>query len=174
MSTSDLKQLLYTINLRPKMETDIPWLRAHLAEEWGGEPVLVRKHAYFPSELPGFVAVMEGPGRKELVGEVTYSIEKHVCEIVTLSSLHEQMGIGSALFNYVETIARAEGCRRLQLITTTDNLNAIGFYQKRGMRIVAVYPDALEDVRKQKPHIPRIGMNDIPLLDELRLEKRLS
>ena len=84
------------------------------------------------------------------------------------------MGIGTALFNYVETMARAEGCRRLQLITTTDNLNAIGFYQKRGMRIVAVYPDALEEVRALKPHLPRVGMNNIPLLDELRLEKRLA
>ena len=157
-----MNHLLYTIALRPKTGIDTPWLRAHLAEEWGGEPVLAHKKTYYPSQLPGFIAVMEGPDSKEIVGEVTYAIEKHVCEIVTLSSLHEQMGIGTALFSYVETIARSEGCRRLQLITTTDNLNAIGFYQKRGMRIVAVYPTPLNAIRAQKPNIPRIGMNDIP------------
>ena len=61
----------------------------------------------------------------------------------------------------------------MQLTTTTDNLRALAFYQKRGMRIVQVFPDALDEVRQVKPHIGQIGMNGIPLQDALLLEKRL-
>ena len=160
-------------SIRPKTENDTAWLRAHIADEWGGEPVITHNHIYLPSQLPGFLAVLSDHSA-EIVGEVTYAIEGGVCEIVTLASLHEHVGIGTALFNTVEAIARAEGCRRLMLITTNDNLNALGFYQKRGMRLAAIYPNALDQVRIQKPNIPRVGMNDIPLRDEILLEKRLT
>ena len=166
--------LLYKISLRPKREEDTAWLRQHLINEWGGEPVLALKGLYYPTQLPGFLAVLEGPTGKEIVGEVTYDIEKENCEIVTLSSLREGLGIGTALLSYIETIARAEGCRKLQVITTTDNLRAIGFYQKRGMRIVAVLIDALDEVRRIKPNVGTVGMNGIPMQDELLLEKRLK
>ena len=166
--------LLYKISIRPKTEEDTAWLRQHLINEWGGEPVLANKRSYYPTRLPGFLAILEGPKGKEIVGEVTYSVEKPDCEIVTLSSLREGLGIGTALFSYIETVARAEQCRKLHLITTSDNLNAIGFYQKRGMRIVGVLIDALDDIRRVKPHIGHIGMNNIPLKDALPLEKRLT
>ncbi|MEE4195418.1 MAG: GNAT family N-acetyltransferase [Anaerolineae bacterium] len=170
MTNSDL---LYKISIHPITEADTAWLRQHLINEWGGEPVLSNKRSYYPTRLPGFVAILEGPAGKEIVGEVTYSIEKTDCEIVTLSSLREGLGIGTALFSYVETIARSEQCRKLTLTTTTDNLRAIGFYQKRGMRIVAVRVDALDEIRKVKPQIGRTGMHGIPLQDALLLEKRL-
>jgi len=61
-------------------------------------------------------------------------------------------------------------CRRLWLITTNDNLRALGFYQKRGMTLVAVYRNAMEAARRLKPQIPMIGQNGIPLKDEIELE----
>lgn len=166
--------LIYQISVRPIREEDTAWLRQHLINEWGGEPVLANKRSYFPTQLPGFVAILEGAQGKEVVGEVTYSIEKPDCEIVTLSSLREGLGIGSALFNTVETVARSQQCRKLHLVTTTDNLRAIGFYQKRGMRIVRVLSNALDEIRRVKPHIGRTGMHGIPLQDALLLEKRLA
>jgi DNA-3-methyladenine glycosylase I len=167
-------QTLYKLSLRPKTEQDTPWLRQHLINEWGGEPILAYKQAYYPTQLPGFVAILEGAQGSQIVGEVTYVIDKPICEIITLSSLREGIGIGTALFSYVETIARAEGCRKLRLVTPTDDLRAIGFYQKRGMRIVSVLPDALEAVRKLKPNIMRTGRNGILLQDELLFEKILT
>ena len=167
-------QTLYKLSLRPKTENDTPWLRQHLINEWGGEPILAYKQAYYPTQLPGFVAVLEGAQGSQIVGEATFVIEKPYCEIITLSSLREGIGIGTALFSYVEAVARAEGCRKLRLVSPTDDLRAIGFYQKRGMRIVAVLPDALEAVRKLKPHIPRTGRNGISLQDELLFEKLLT
>ena len=56
------------------------------------------------------------------------------------------------------------------MITTNDNLNALRFYQKRGFVLAALYPNALERSRALKPSIPPIGMNGIPLRDEIELE----
>ena len=69
--------------------------------------------------------------------------------------------------------ARSRGCRRIFLITTNDNLNALGFYQKRGFELAALYRGAIHESRKIKPSISLMGMNHIPLRDEIELEIRL-
>jgi len=69
--------------------------------------------------------------------------------------------------------AKAKGCKFLWLITTNDNLTALGFYQKRGFHLTALYPDALEASRKLKPQIS-MKANGIPIRDELELELELS
>jgi hypothetical protein len=56
------------------------------------------------------------------------------------------------------------------LITTNDNMAALRFWQKRGFMLVAVYTNALEQSRKLKPEIPLIGLDGIPLRDEIELE----
>jgi DNA-3-methyladenine glycosylase I len=70
----------------------------------------------------------------------------------------------------IRQLAQTNGCRRLWLITTNDNLPALRFYQKRGFHLVAVYPDAVTEARRLKPEIPVLGLEDIPLRDELELE----
>jgi hypothetical protein len=60
------------------------------------------------------------------------------------------------------------------LITTNDNIDAIRFYQRRGMRLVAVHRDAVDDARRAKPSIPMIGEYGIPIHDELEFELQLS
>jgi ribosomal protein S18 acetylase RimI-like enzyme len=67
-------------------------------------------------------------------------------------------------------MAREVGCKRLWLITTNDNLHALRFYQRRGMHIAAVHVNALEESRRIKPEIPLMGMDGIPLRDEIELE----
>jgi hypothetical protein len=41
------------------------------------------------------------------------------------------------------------------------------------MVLVAVYPNAIAESRKLKPEIPEIGIDGIPLRDEIELELRL-
>ena len=60
------------------------------------------------------------------------------------------------------------------LLTTNDNLNALGFYQKLGLRLVALYPGAVNQARRIKPEIPAVGGNGIPPRDELELEIELG
>jgi hypothetical protein len=58
----------------------------------------------------------------------------------------------------------------LWLITNNDNLPALGFFQKRGLSLVAVYRNAVDVARRLKPEIPLVGKNGIPLRDEIELE----
>jgi GNAT superfamily N-acetyltransferase len=136
-----------------------------LEEHWHGPRIVTRGRVHQADRLPGFVA----EERRQPVGLVTYHIEQSQCEVVSLNSLREGMGIGSALLEAVEKTARSANCRRMWLITTNDNLAALRFYQKRGWRLVAVHRDALEESRRLKPEIPRVGTNGIPLRDELEL-----
>lgn len=111
---------------------------------------------------------------KNPAGLLTYRIKGPDCEIVTIDSTSEGEGIGTSLIDAVKGRARTKGCRRLWLITTNDNLSALGFYQRRGFRFSALYPNALEASRKLKPQIPMKAANGIPIRDELELELELS
>jgi len=61
-------------------------------------------------------------------------------------------------------------CRRLWLITTNDNLPALRFYQRLGWDLVALHRGAVDEARRFKPEIPRVGLDGIALRHELELE----
>ena len=63
---------------------------------------------------------------------------------------------------------------RLVVTTTNDNLNALGFYQRRGFGIALVRPGAVDESRLLKPSIPWIGEGGIPLHDEIELDLQLK
>ena len=105
-----------------------------------------------------------------MLGLVTYHVDEDACEIVTIDSLVPSRGVGTALIEAVKVAAIEAGCKRLWLITTNDNLNALRFYQKWGFELVAIHRNALEKSRELKPEIPTIGMDGIPLRDEIELE----
>jgi hypothetical protein len=56
------------------------------------------------------------------------------------------------------------------LATTNDNLPALYFYQRRGYRITEVVRDAWRDNAELTIGV---GFADIPVRDEMRLEKTL-
>jgi ribosomal protein S18 acetylase RimI-like enzyme len=150
----------------PLSEKHRRWADDLIEKRWGSVKVVTRGRVHDTSLLPGFVAVSGG----EPVGLATYDIAGDECEMVSLDSLAEGIGIGTALVRAVEGVARSSGCRRLWLITTNDNLAAVGFYQKRGLHIAAIHLDALEESRRLKPEIPLTGIDGIPIRDEIELE----
>jgi len=158
------------LKIRPIKAEDQKWVRQVSVEHWSSEVVVTRGKVYLVEELVGFVALLVG----DRVGLLTYHIQDDSCEIVTLNSLVEKQGIGTALLSTMEKEAAATGCRRLWLITTNDNLEALRFYQKRGFSIVAVYSDAIKEARRLKPEIPLTSENGIPIEDEIELEKLLA
>ena len=103
-------------------------------------------------------------------GVITFIIRGEEYEITSLDSLKEGKGVGTALIEEVIREAKEKNCRRVFLITTNDNLHALGFYQRRRFELVAIRRGAMNDSRKIKPSIPLIGMNNIPLRDEIELE----
>ena len=60
------------------------------------------------------------------------------------------------------------------IVTTNDNLRALGFYVRHGYRITKNRPRRVERVRKIKPDVPRTGHDGLPLRDMLELEKELE
>jgi ribosomal protein S18 acetylase RimI-like enzyme len=158
-----------TMNIRRLAQNDLPRLRQFWIEHWGGEEMITRGRIYRPEQLDGFV-VEEG---QVWVGLVTFVIDEDECEVISLDSLRADQGIGSLLIRRAADEARLRHCRRLFLITTNDNLHALGFYQKRGFAIVTVYRGAVNESRKIKPGIPLVGMDGIPLRDEIELEMAL-
>ncbi|MGQ7279013.1 GNAT family N-acetyltransferase [Brevibacillus thermoruber] len=160
------------IRVRALVESDRLWLGGFLREHWGS-PHMVYGHGlqvFACDELPGFVAFCG----EEPVGLVTYAIADGQLQVVSLDSVREGIGVGTALMLAVERVARDSGMERVWLLTTNDNLNALRFYQKRGYELVAVHRNAVEQARRIKPQIPAVGSDGIPLRDEIELEKRLS
>ncbi len=141
-----------------------------MMKHWGDTIIIAHRMVYYPHTLPGFVAILKG----NKVGLLTYTIEEGQCEIVTLDSTKPGIGIGSMLITAVTQAAIAEGCNRLWLITTNDNLHALHFYQKRGFRLVTVHRNAVDTARTLKPRIPIMGNDQIPLHDEIELEMMLE
>lgn len=157
-------------DIKPLGEVDRSWVRAFVTEHWGAPAVISRGQVHYPERLPGFYALVDGAR----AGLVTYHISGAACEIVSLDSLQAGIGLGSALVGAVRAAAAAAGCTRLWLITTNDNLHALRFYQKRGFELVAVHRGAVQESRRLKPQIPLIGLDGIPLRDEIELEMNLA
>lgn len=148
---------------------DRRWISRLLKKYWGSTEVVTRGRIHRADLLPGFAAI---DGKKP-VGLITYRIEGADCEIVTLNSLVEGAGIGSELLSAVKRVAEMSRCRRLWLITTNDNKPAIEFYKKRGFAVAAVHKDAIGESRRLKPEIPQIGVDGIPIRDEIEMEINL-
>ena len=154
--------------VRPLGDGDREWARATLRELWG-ETVVSRGRVHDASVLPGFVAEEKGERR----GLLTYRVDGDDCEVVTIDAFPQGGGAGTALLEAAAAAARDAGCGRLWLTTTNDNLRALRFYQRRGFRLSALHRDALARSRQLKPSIPEVGMDGIPLRDELELELTL-
>jgi len=158
------------VTIRNNTRDDAGWIRDFL-KPGGAEFIISRGRKLFPAELPGFHAI-DHKGKK--VGLATYEIVGDQCELVTIDALVRHCGIGTELLTKVREAAKNAGCRRLWLITTNDNIEAIRFYQRRGMYFATVHVNALEHSRTMKPSIPTVGFFNIPIRDEVEFEMILS
>ncbi|HEY47531.1 MAG TPA: GNAT family N-acetyltransferase [Anaerolineae bacterium] len=149
---------------------DQVWVKDLLRERWGSPRIVTRGRVHKVDQLSGFIA----EDQETPIGLLTYRIDGDACEIVSLDSLQESGGVGSALVAAVIETSTKHGCKRLWLITTNDNITALRFYQKLGFRLVAVHRNAVDASRELKPEIPLIGMDGIPIRDEIELELRID
>ncbi|MBI5351913.1 MAG: GNAT family N-acetyltransferase [Chloroflexi bacterium] len=131
--------------------------------QWGADFIVVHDQIIQYDEVDGFIF-------DDWLGVITFMIQGEECEIISLDSLNEGKGIGTALINEILSEAKEKKCRRVFLIATNDNLHALGFYQRRGFELTALHRGAITKARKIKPSIPLMGQNNIPLRDEIELE----
>jgi GNAT superfamily N-acetyltransferase len=142
-----------------------PFLR-----DWYSDVVARRGELVDARRQSGLLA--EDDVDRRLLGVLTYLADGADWEILTLHAAESWRGIGSALLAAVESLARGAGARRLHLVTTNDNVDAIRFYQRRGFRIATVHAGAVDESRRTlKPWIPETGEYGIPIRDELVFEK---
>jgi ribosomal protein S18 acetylase RimI-like enzyme len=154
----------------PLRTSDADLVKEIIIKEWGSDYVIVHGDIIHPAELPGY-KIVDG---NNLVGLITCFIRGQECEIVTLNSFREGEGVGETLLKSVETYALSQQCTTCMLVTTNDNLNALGFYQKRGFYISEVRPGAVDESRKVKISIPMVAENGIPIRDEITLVKQID
>ena len=70
---------------------------------------------------------------------------RHRCDVaIALRKVYWGLGIGTAMFGAMETIARQrEGVTHMELVFFVGNRRARGLYEKMGFRITGVHPDAI-------------------------------
>ncbi len=159
-----------TFRIRPLGKEDRAWVADFLDTHWGSTQIVSRGKACYGHLQPGFIAESDGDAPTQRLGLLTYRVEEKICEILTLNSAVPQQGIGTALVESLLAAAKEAAIRRVWLVTTNDNLEALRFWQKRGFALSAVYPNAISDARRLKPQIPLVGHHGIPIRDEIELE----
>jgi GNAT superfamily N-acetyltransferase len=153
------------VAIRPVEERDRPTVEWLTTQLWGAAELAVHDGVFYPAALPGFIA--ERAGR--IAGLVTFEVRQGVLEIATINALDLYQGVGTMLIEAVRAEAKRLGCHHVTLTTTNDNIGALRFYQRRGFRLAAVRPGAVDRARQHKPDIPRTGDFGIPLRDEIDL-----
>ena len=150
-------------HIRRLTQNDPPRLQDFWIKQWGDDFIIVHNEVIRYDKVDAFIY-------EDWSGVITFMIRGEECEITSLDSLDKGKGVGTALINKVLQEAKEKKCRRVFLITTNDNLHALGFYQRRGFKLAAIHRGAVNESRKIKPSIPLIGENNIPLRDEIELE----
>ena len=157
--------------LRPITPADKTVVAPILVREWGSTmaAALSLGGLVDASTLPGWLAEADG----EVVGLLTYLVRDEVAELVTINAFAGG-GVGAALLAELAGHCRAEGIRGIHVTTTNDNTRALRFYQLAGFRLTALRPGAVTESRKRKPEIPELGLDGIPIRDELELSMELQ
>jgi GNAT superfamily N-acetyltransferase len=146
--------------------TDRVFLDELLRLRWSGGALMLRGRIVHPKDVEGLAAYHDG----RLAGVATWLLEGPVMYLATLNNISDQRGVGIALLDAAMALGREKGSALLRVIVTNDNLNALGFYQRRGFRIIAVHPGAIDTIRAMLPSVPIVGANRIPIRDEIELE----
>jgi 2-oxo-4-hydroxy-4-carboxy--5-ureidoimidazoline (OHCU) decarboxylase/GNAT superfamily N-acetyltransferase len=158
-----------TLDVRDFAPEDRAWATRLLSDYGGGIPQMARLGEILdPLEHEGIVAERDG----RPIALLTVAESERGLEVLTLHSEEEGIGAGSRLLETALRVAVASGSRRLWLVTTNDNLRAVRWYLRRGMRVVTVHAGAAEADRASiKPEMPeRNPDNEIPIRDYVELE----
>ena len=136
---------------------------------WASTTVARRGELIDATGLRGFVALVGG----NRAGLVLVDVRAGDYEIVAISTSRPRRGIGRALMQQCVDDARASGCCRVWLVTTNNNVGAIAFYERFGMKLCAVHRGAVSQARALKSSIPLLDGHGVPIDDELEFEMAL-
>lgn len=156
------------VTVRPATDRDRRWIRMTLTLAWGSSQIAVHDDLFDATTLPAFVAERDGAPVGLLTWRDAGTPEAPELEAVTLDSLAP--GAGTALLYAFFELAVERGARAY-LVTTANNVRAIGIYTRRGMRLARIDLDAVD--RSRVAHgkdIPAADAHGVPIRDELTFE----
>lgn len=158
-----------TLDVRDFAADDQRWAWRLIAGHQGGDHRVARLGELLdPIEQEGIVAELDG----RPVALLTVHESERGLEVLTLHSEVCGAGAGSRLLETALRVAEASHAPRLWLVTTNDNLDAIGWCLRRGMSVARVHAGAVDaDRAALKPDIPPVNPdNGIPIRDLVELE----
>jgi N-acetylglutamate synthase-like GNAT family acetyltransferase len=151
------------VQVRRVSDDDRPWIAETLTGVFASPRVVSKGRVIEDaSQLDGFI--VETDGRP--IGCALWSEVDGDAELVAIVTTYA----GVAMLDAVIAHAREANWRRLWLISTNDNTDAIRLYQRSGWRWVAWHRDAVATSRKLKPELPEIGSHGIPIDHEIEFE----
>jgi ribosomal protein S18 acetylase RimI-like enzyme len=135
---------------------------------WGEEEQLTFDRKFKVTQLPAFVARF----KDSPIGFISTAEVDDAIIIVALGVLPEfqSSGVGKDLVKKVEDEAIQRKKKRLLVSTSNDDLPALAFYQSLGFQIYEVKPNVIA----QKHGKILMGIGNLPIRDELRLQKKLG
>jgi ribosomal protein S18 acetylase RimI-like enzyme len=135
---------------------------------WGEEEQLTFDRKFMVTQLPAFIARF----KDRLIGFISTADLDDAVIIVAIGILPEfqSLGVGKGLVKKVEDEAVQRKKKRLLVSTSNDDLPALAFYQSLGFQIYEVKPNVIAE----KHGKILMGIGNLPIRDELRLEKRLG
>jgi len=135
---------------------------------WGEEDQLTFDRKFKVSQLPAYVARF----KDGVVGFISIADIDDDVIIVALGVLpqYQSSGLGKGLVKEVEDDAIRRKKKRLLVSTSNDDLPALAFYQSVGFQICGVKLNVIAE----KHGKILMGIGNLPIRDELRLQKRLG
>jgi ribosomal protein S18 acetylase RimI-like enzyme len=149
---------------------DYDTARKLVAREWGIDALVIGGKAYRTEEMTLRAAFLDDGS---LAGVAFYRLSGMVALLGAIIVDVEGKGVGTALFDTVVADARMARLKKLRAITTNDNFRAMHFFQKRGMRLMSLFPGGVDAFRAFKPGLIEMGHGGLPCRDILELEMDL-
>ena len=158
------------MNVRPITPEDREWVAELIGTAFGSVRLMSNDHMIDDASLlDGFAAEIDG----RAVGCALINEVDGDTELVALVSTYRGAGVGTGLLETVVERGRRDGWKRLWLVTSNDNVDAIRMYQRAGWHWTDFRHDAITRARTAKPEIPEIGNHGIPMRHEIHFEAPL-
>jgi N-acetylglutamate synthase-like GNAT family acetyltransferase len=155
------------VQVRRVTHDDRAWIVEAITDAFASTRLISRGRVHEDASiLDGFV--VESDGRP--VGCALWHEVDGDAELAVIVTTYRGAGAGTALLDAVVDYARAHEWKRLWLITTNDNTDALRLYQRAGWDWVAWHRDAVTAQRPLKPELPETGAHGIQIRHEIELE----
>jgi ribosomal protein S18 acetylase RimI-like enzyme len=155
------------MQLRRVADDDRPWVAQTVTDAFASPRVVSKGRVYEDvSTLDGYIVELDG----HQIGVALWWVEDGDAELVVIVTTYRGAGAGVALLDAVVAHARESEWKRLWLITTNDNTDALRIYQRAGWQWVGWHRDAVTRSRALKPELPDVGASGIPIVHEIELE----